>query len=291
VLLLLLWGNRNGVHRRRVLLVKIAWSLQMSGALRQRSEEQLYALYHENSKLCPLLARHQAEQFAMSPFELYVTSRGFRQHRSAARVSLPDITLSSESLSNVMLRRRSSRNLSGAINLDELATVLRQSLGATAATFNEESSVGQALRAWPSAGGLYPCDTYVVASKVVGLPEGLYHYNVMTNELERLPLLHSPEEILKEGFFWQDFVLSAAAALLFVAAFERTVAKYGERGYRLVLLDTGHAAQNVLLTAEQLHLNAVAVGGFCDDSLATDLNIDGVSEAVVHSVILGTSDE
>lgn len=270
--------------------MKITWSVQMSASLRECAEERLHELYHENSKLFPALARQQAEQFSMSPFELYLTSRGFRQYRCTSRVALPELTPSSESLSSVMLRRRSSRDLKGPVNLGELATLLRQSLGPTAAVSNKDLNITQALRAWPSAGGLYPCDTYVVASKVEGLSPGLYHYNVITSELEHLPS-RSPEEILKDGFFWQDFVSAAAVALIFVAVFERATVKYGERGYRLVLLDAGHAAQNVILTAEQIHLGAVAVGGFCDDSLAADLDIDGISEAVVHSIIVGKSNE
>ena len=267
--------------------MKVTWSSPASRPPGLRTEESLFELYHENSKLFPVLAEQHAERSAVSPFELYVMSRGFRQYRSADRVALPEIAFSPEPLAAVMLRRRSSRNLSGAVGLADLATVLRQSLGATAVVTNEAVNVSQVLRAWPSAGGLYPCDTYVVAAKVDGLAAGVYHFNVMTNELERLASRRSCDEMLKDGFFWQEFVTTAAAVVLLVAAFERTVAKYGERGYRLVLLDAGHAAQNVLLSAEQVRLGAVAVGGFFDDSLAGDLGLDGVSEAVVHAIVLG----
>lgn len=246
----------------------------------------LFELYHENSKLFAALAQQQAAQFSVSPYELYLSSRGFRQYRHAPRLPLPEIIPSAEPLAEVMCRRRSTRHLQGTVSFMELASVLQQSLGPTAVLQNEEPPIIQALRVWPSAGGLYPIDTYVVASKVEDLAPGLYHYNVMTSELESLPS-RAPHLILQDGFFWQEFAATAAVALLLVAVFERTVAKYGERGYRFVLLDAGHAAQNVLLTAEQLHLGAVAIGGFCDDSLATDLGIDGVSEAVVHSIMIG----
>jgi nitroreductase len=52
-------------------------------------------------------------------------------------------------------------------------------------------------------------------------------------------------------------------------------------------LDAGHAAQNVLLTCEQLNINAVPIAGFCDDNLANDLRLDGVEEAVIHCISLG----
>lgn len=270
--------------------MELSWVTPTTQSLRQRSPERLAELYHENSKLFPELARQQAAEFAAPPFELFLMSRGFRQYRNASRTPLPDIVPSAELLSDVMHRRRSTRDLQGSVGLSELATLLRQALGPTAVVHSEAYDVWQPLRAWPSAGGLYPLDTYVVAAKVEGLSPGLYHYNAITSELEHLPF-RAPEMILRDGFFWQDFACTAAVALLFVAVFERTMTKYGERGYRLALLDAGHAAQNVLLTAEQLHLGAVAVAGFCDDSLAADLGIDGVSEAVVHTIMVGKSHE
>jgi SagB-type dehydrogenase family enzyme len=266
--------------------MRIEWSVRLSRLLDVAGEDRLFEFYHENSKLFPELAAEQAATFVASSFELYVQSRGFRQFRAAPRIPLPEATPSDGGVAAVLGRRRSSRDLGGRIGLDELAALLRQALGPTAVVENEEHGVAQALRAWPSGGGLYPLDAYVVASKVDAVAPGLYHYNVIRGELEQLPS-RAPDRILRDGFFWQEFVATAATAVLLVAVFERTVAKYGERGYRLVLLDAGHAAQNLLLVAEDLGLGAVAVAGFCDDALADDLAVDGVSEAVLHAVVVG----
>jgi len=148
--------------------------------------------------------------------------------------------------------------------------------------------LSHAFRAWPSAGGLYPLDTYVAAARVVGLVPAIYHYNPVAQQLERLNA-RDPVDVVDRGFFGQEMARQAAAVIILVASFDRTVVKYGERGYRLVLLDAGHAAQNLLLTAEQLDLDAVAVGGFHDDALASDLGLDGISEAPVHAVLVGKS--
>lgn len=242
--------------------------------------------YHEASKLTLTSASALQSESQFSAFELYMVSRAFKQFKNAPRISLGDIEHSGEPLQDILRRRRSRRDLTGALSLADLSTVLQQALGPSAVFQNTDYQISQALRAYPSAGGLYPLDTYVVASGVHDVNPGIYHYNLITNELEGLQS-RPVGEVLRDGFFWQDFITRAAAVLLFVAVFTRTGAKYGERGYRLVLLDAGHACQNVLLTAEQLHLSAVPVGGFCDASLAEDLNIDGVSEAVVHSVVLG----
>ncbi|MDQ3964527.1 MAG: SagB/ThcOx family dehydrogenase [Actinomycetota bacterium] len=266
--------------------MNFSWTAEVSRGLDSPDNESLAALFHENTKLAPELARRAAAEFSMTPFEAFVSSRGFRQYRGRPTVALPEPIDSDETVAGVMRRRRSSRDLGQTLRLDELATLLRQSLGPTALV--ENGPVSQPLRAWPSAGGLYPIDSYVVAARVEGVEAGLYHFNPFTSMLELLPA-RTPREILRDGFFWQDFVTEAAGAVLLVGVFERTMAKYGERGYRLVLLDAGHAAQNLLLTAEQLRLNAVAIAGFCDDALAHDLGIDGVDETVLHAVAVGGS--
>ncbi len=268
--------------------MRFNWALPTGPSLYESHEESLAEFYHENSKLFPELAERLAAEFTVTPFEAFLMSRSFRQYRNAPRTTLPEIEPANESLQEIMFRRRSSHNLESGISLSELATILGQSLGPTAMIQNAELGVTQALRAWPSAGGLYPLDAYVIVSKVEDLHQGLYFYNPITNELEGLPS-REVQQVLAEGFFWQDFVTDAAVVILLVAVFERTMAKYGQRGYRLVLLDAGHAAQNIILTAEQLRLGAVPVGGFFDDGLAADLKIDSASEAVVHTVAIGRS--
>lgn len=250
----------------------------------------LWMTYHENTKLT-LETAERSRDFGSSGYELFVSSRGFKQYRDVPRVALSEGTSTEGELGKVIASRRSSREVAAPVTLDALGSVLQQSFGPTAVVRQRDRDVVQALRAWPSAGGLYPIDIYVVAARVNGLQRGIYHYNAITAELERMPLRDAPEAVLGRGFFRQEFAVGAAVGLLMVAAFDRTIAKYGERGYRLVLLDAGHAAQNVLLTAADLDLRAVPIAGFCDDALAEDLDLDGVHEAVVHTVLIGGGED
>jgi SagB-type dehydrogenase family enzyme len=48
------------------------------------------------------------------------------------------------------------------------------------------------------------------------------------------------------------------------AVYQRTTAKYGDRGIRYADLEAGHAAQNILLQAVSLDLGAVPIGAFDD---------------------------
>jgi SagB-type dehydrogenase family enzyme len=269
--------------------VKVDVTVPTDRALREVGESRLFEIYHTNTKLTSSGAL-QAAWLSEPPssLERYLTTRGFRQYRRAESLPLPPALESQAPLQEILVRRRSERDFGLPIEFAELGTVLEQALGCTATVEDPDAELIHALRAWPSAGGLYPIDTYIAARDVAELESALYHYNPIRNSLERLPS-RDVREIMRDGYFDQDFANVAAAALFLVACFSRTVAKYGERGYRLALLDAGHAAQNILLSATQLGIAAIAIAGYCDDSLAADIGIDGVSEAVVHSVLLGRS--
>lgn len=53
----------------------------------------------------------------------------------------------------------------------------------------------------------------------------------------------------------------------------RTQPRYGSRAERYVLLEAGHAAQNLLLQATTLDLGAVPVGAFNDDDVSRILGL------------------
>ena len=63
--------------------------------------------------------------------------------------------------------------------------------------------------------------------------------------------------------------------------------KYGERGYRFMLLEAGHIAQNALLAANALGLGACPFGGFIDDDLDRLLGIDGLDEVSLYLIGVG----
>jgi SagB-type dehydrogenase family enzyme len=69
--------------------------------------------------------------------------------------------------------------------------------------------------------------------------------------------------------------------------FWRSRFKYGLRGYRFVLLEAGHAAQNALLAAAALALAAVPLGGFYDRRVDELIEADGVDESALYLVCVG----
>ena len=71
----------------------------------------------------------------------------------------------------------------------------------------------------------------------------------------------------------QEFIGTAGVVFVFTADFSAMTKKYGERGKRYVYIEAGHAAQNVLLTAESMGLGAVPIGAFKDDEVKKVLSL------------------
>jgi SagB-type dehydrogenase family enzyme len=122
------------------------------------------------------------------------------------------------------------------------------------------------FRTVPSAGALYPLEVYLVVGDVVGLAPGVYKYSARQHEVLKIAQEDRRAE-LAEAAVDQEWVEEAAVDLVVTAVYERTTAKYGERGIRYVHMEAGHAAQNLYLQAETLGLGMVVMGAFDDEKV------------------------
>jgi len=138
----------------------------------------------------------------------------------------------------------------------------------------------------PSAGGLYPLELYVATQAVEGLVDGLYHYDARAHQLElrESRLLH-PE--LADMTLGQDVIPYANLVIVISAIFQRTLWKYGARGYRYVWLDAGHLGQNLYLVATALRLGPVSIGGFFDEELNRLLGLPLGEEEAIYLMCIG----
>ncbi|MEN8184567.1 MAG: SagB family peptide dehydrogenase [Myxococcota bacterium] len=139
------------------------------------------------------------------------------------------------------------------------------------------------LRAAPSAGALYAGEVYVVAERVEGLPAGLYYYAVEDHALVEL----------RRGTFGTEVraaveagLENAAVTVLLSNVFDRYAVRYGPRGYRYCVVDSGHIGENLRLAAAGLGLSDHSPLRFDDDRLHALLGIDGRKEAVcaLHAI-------
>jgi SagB-type dehydrogenase family enzyme len=63
--------------------------------------------------------------------------------------------------------------------------------------------------------------------------------------------------------------------------------RYGERGYRYLHIDVGHACQNLYLAAETMEAGVCAIGAFDDEALNRALGIDGVEQWAIYLATVG----
>jgi SagB-type dehydrogenase family enzyme len=170
------------------------------------------------------------------------------------RAALPAPTVKGRiSVEGAIARRRSVREFRAeALSLEEISQLLWSAQGITAE---------QCMRAPPSAGACYPLETYLACA------EGLFHYQVQGHELLKVNG-SDLRAALCQACHGQEFVAEAPVSIIFAAVYQRTTARYRERGIRYVHIDVGHAAENVHLQAVALGLDSVPVGAFLDDAVA-----------------------
>jgi len=155
-----------------------------------------------------------------------------------------------------------------------------------ASTGVQRAEHGYEFRTAPSAGALYPIETYVVANEVRKLERGLYHYGIRNHELERLrtgDLRHA----IAMAALGQEMCASASAVFVWTAVFERSKWKYLQRAYRYIYLDAGHIAQNLALAAVSLGLGTCQIGALFDDEVNKILGLDDAHEGVIYMSVVG----
>jgi len=164
----------------------------------------------------------------------------------------------------ILLRRSIREYTSEPVRIEHLAMILWATYGVT------DSKWG--LRASPSAGATYPLEIYVVIGErgvLVRegeyLKAGVYKYDVHRHLLTLIKTGDLRRD-LADAALGQEWVREAPVSIVVCAVFERTVARYGERGrVRYVPMEVGHVGQNVYLMATALGYGVVVVGAFYDD--------------------------
>jgi SagB-type dehydrogenase family enzyme len=238
-----------------------------------RLEGDVGAFYHQWSKPGYALAGDILHDWGRQP-ERYKT------YPNAPRISLPEPRgYRGLSLEEAIETRRSVRDYGAEpLSVEALSRLLHAAQGTTAPR--------RGFRAAPSAGALYPIETYTVVNDVAGLEPGLYHYAMPDHGLEWLQAGNLRGAMTIAGI-GQEMLGQAQVCLVLSAIFQRLRWKYRERTYRYALLEAGHIGQNLYLAATSLGLGACAVGAFLDDELNNLLGLDGREEAVLYVVSVG----
>jgi len=206
----------------------------------------------------------------------------YKSYSAAKRTALPPPTDSGgPGLWGLTAARRSRRAFtSKPLSQADLSQLLWATQGITLRAQDYD------FRAVPSAGALYPIESYIVAHRVEGMAPGVYHYDVRSHGLDLLTEGDCAGAITRAALD-QPMAAEAAAVFVWTAVVERSKWKYRQRAYRYVYLDGGHIGQALALAAEALSLGCCAIGALYDDEVNALLGIDGENETVIYMTVVG----
>lgn len=200
-------------------------------------------------------------------------------------------------LGQAISRRRSRRHYSGeSIRFEDIAAVIRAAAAVTATGEVEHARGGRTLlhfRITPSGGALYPIELHLAILNVDRVDSGLYRYDPLRDSLLLTAGQEEVERFLRTfagGEETIDFSRAGAICLLIGRPW-RAMRKYGPRGLRHLFIEAGHMAQNIHLACVGLGLGSVDCASIYDDEAHEVLHIDGVYETLVHTVVVGVSED
>ncbi|MCZ7358278.1 MAG: SagB/ThcOx family dehydrogenase [Candidatus Methanoperedens sp.] len=193
-----------------------------------------------------------------------------------------NIKIRSLDLRQAIEGRRSIRKYSQEpLTIEELSYLLWVTQGVVHVT------PGATFRNVPSAGARHALETYLLINNVSDVPEGIYRFLAIEHKLVEINTDPDIADKVTEGCLGQDFVRKSAVTFIWIADAYRMKWRYGERGYRYLHLDAGHACQNLYLSAGSVDCGVCAIAAFSDDYMNDLLELDGVEQFVIYIATVG----
>ncbi|MBU7033428.1 MAG: SagB/ThcOx family dehydrogenase [Theionarchaea archaeon] len=205
----------------------------------------------------------------------------YKEYVDSRKITLPHVEYEGMCLHDILKKRQSVRYFAATpLSFSDLSYLLWASTGI------QRVENGYEFRTAPSAGALYPIETYLIANRVEKIPGGVYHYDIKHHLLEELKIGDFGEQIAMAAL-GQSMCRSCAVVFVWTAVVARSKWKYRQRAYRYIYLDAGHIAENLALAAVYRELGSCQVGAFFDDEVNELLDIDGVKENAIYLSVVG----
>ena len=184
---------------------------------------------------------------------------------------------------DAVARRKSRREFKKtALTMDELSFMLWATQGV-----RDASDKTRIFRNVPSAGNRHSFETYLAVFNVESLPQGIYRYLPLSNEL----LLEFEDDELKfklaRGVFGQRFAAKAAVTFIWTAIPYRTEWRYGAASHKVIALDAGHVCQNLYLACECIGAGTCAIAAYDQEEMDKLLHVDGEDEFTIYIAPVG----
>ena len=256
-------------------------------------DASLVEQFHESTKFMPstALARDQRiSNYLFSDECIKEASLNFKSYHTFPKIKLPQPRAVEASFDAIINQRESCREFSGEpLSLLDVSSMLNYlAINRVVQPLADDNTVNLNLRKYPSPGGLYSIEVYLIASNVAGLDAGIYHYGVKDQSLCTLAAMPPSAQIARAlGDHDASFVDQTGMVILLTGVLPRLTVKYENQGYRFALIESGIVGLQLNLAAEGLGLGCLLWGGAYDDLVHDLIGVDGVEEVLLNVMWLG----
>ncbi len=245
-------------------------------------ESAIWELFHENSKTSPYDSFIAHEELRVKMGEILISQEFLEFPETRLPEVHPPLT---GSLQECILARETAREMvPQKIDFDTLAALLQYAYGETRS--NADNNFPHPFRTVPSGGALYPLEIFFHTTMVEGLQPGMYHFSPSRNSIQLLSMGDETRSI-SENLVQPELAYGASVMFFITALFDRSIFKYGDRGYRFICLEAGHCAQNINLVAQSFDLGSTNIGGYYDRKMDKLLGFDGVTQSTIYVIAVG----
>jgi SagB-type dehydrogenase family enzyme len=208
----------------------------------------------------------------------------YPEEKQAIRLPNPQEwkNINDKSIVSAIKERKSHRKyLNKSLSLEELSFLLwstqgvRKNLGITV------------LRNVPSAGNRHPFETYICASNIEGLAQGIYRYLPVGHELLFEFVVADMAEKISEAAMGQLFVGTAPAVFIWTAIPYRTEWRYSIASYKVIAIDVGHVCQNLYLACGAIGSGTCAIGAYNQKLMDELVKVEGTEEFTIYLAPVG----
>jgi len=220
------------------------------------------------------------------------TSRNYRPFISEFE-DLRDIDLPTMGFDALNVNRVSTRSYSkdGVFDRVTVLSALKSACD-TRIGFSSLSNTAEiGFRGYPSAGGLFPIDVYVLERTANG-----FNLGYLNAREHRLYHVHSfvakDRDLLSKALCdgQKDLIKNAKGVFIFTSVWERTIIKYGKQGYKFALMELGVVSHHIGMCLTAQKVATLHWGGGFDDLIGEQIGIDPRSETVGHLMWYGVAD-
>lgn len=231
----------------------------------------------------------RTELNTLQPHAAHLKPDGYKEYLEAEQYVLPEPSISPVPFIDLINQRFSCRSFKDQpLSLQELGNILYAGYGMTGLMLlGEDEFISRPV---PSGGGLYSLELYMIVQQVTGLNPGIYHYVFHPHLLEQVRQIELPRSLIRHLLMEQPYAAAAPVIIVASSVLERSMKKYGDRGYRYILFEAGHVFQNMNLAAAACNLGSLNLGGFFDHDMEKLLNIDPEEEIPLYAMALGIPD-